>query len=194
MNPLSISAPYYLRIHIPLHAAIFPLRGMLITLLWPRLFCRQHHLAMLGARRCTSVSPQEPGCEWINAATAWLQPSGWPKRAVGDPKRPDPCALIKQLIPRRQVACLLAEWHYLVDAWSYGHKQDIQVLIQLTCSSIIQTLSWRRCSAAGTEMRPWIRKGLSSGLADAHATEPTCIKFVRCEHRDLRRGAARRAM
>lgn len=121
---------------------------------------------------------------------------------MGDPKRPDPCALIKQLIPRRQVACLLAEWHYLVDAWSYGHEQDMQVLIQLTCSttsssirsSIIQTLSWRRCSAAGTEMRPWISEKTDVSQRSAHATEPTCIKFVRCEHRDLKRGAARRAM
>lgn len=73
---------------------------------------------MLAAK--TMLSPQEPGCEWINAPTEWLQPSEWPERAARDPRRPDPCALIKQLIPRRQVACLLAEWHYVVDAWSYG--------------------------------------------------------------------------
>lgn len=152
---------------------------------------------MLEARRCcTSVSPQEPGCEWINAPAEWLQPSEWPERAARDPKRPDPCALIKQLIPRRQVACLLAEWHYVVDAWSYGTSKTYSLHVHVRTHRYASTLSWRRCFAPGTEMRPCARTEVSQKRqdinvsADADAQSPRCIKFVRCEHRDLERGCA----
>lgn len=99
--------------------------------MWPHLFA-YIALGLLCSQQddAAPLSPQEPGCEWINAPTEWLQPSEWPERAARDPKRPDPCALIKQLIPRRQVACLLAEWHYVVDAWSYGTSKTYSLHVR----------------------------------------------------------------
>lgn len=133
---------------------------------------------------CSSASPQEPGCEWIDASgvrSSFSQPYYWPERHVGDPTRPDPAVLIKQLIPQRRQSS--AEGH--LGTYSYSS------LLALLETAWTAPHTARLCGGHGDEAMSYSKMSESAvvRMPCAGYRHALHIEFVPCAFW-LMRGAA----